>query len=260
MDYLSNPAHPFHGIGKKLERADQNILNLQTEIAAFFKNCEYPTIPDPKDDKWQKAVDYHKNLVIPIRFGVLTGEIVHHLRSSLDHLVWIFSSDSSRKEKGDVIAFPIFIREPSTPNKIESFNRQIQGITDSRVRDRIVALQPYHRGPNAIDDPLAIVHQMDRFDKHRELVLIDGGVNFTLLPSQISAELATALRCHDEGKPMSNRQKAIIGDALKDHHSVALTVLFPKFGNRHGQAVIPSLVQLINAVVRIVESFEMFAL
>jgi hypothetical protein len=259
MDYLSSPAHPFYGIGKKLERADQNILNLETEISAFFNSCEYPTIPNPKDDKWQKAVDYHKNLVIPIRFGVLTGEIVHHLRSSLDHIVWIFSSKKARREHGSVIAFPILCHNPSSPREIERFERQIQGITDGRVRNRIVALQPYHRGCNAIDDPLAIVHQMDKTDKHRELVLIGSGVNF-VLPSNVSPKLAEALSLHVQSKPLSMRQQAIIGDALKDYHDVTLTVLFPKFGKRQGQAVIPSLVQLINAVVRIVESFEIFSL
>ena len=258
MDYLHDCAHPFHGIGQKLKRADQNIVNLNAEIAAFFEGCDYPTIPNPNDNEWQKAIDYHKALTIPLRFSVLTGEIVHHLRSSLDHLVWIFSSDNARTAKPDAIAFPIFWHCPCTPTETKRFERQIEGITDSRVRDKVVALQPYHRGLDAMDDPLTIVHQMDRFDKHRELMLIGIGVNF-VLPLKMSPELTEAFSLHHQSKPLSDRQKALIGDAIKENHQVAPTVLFPEFGKRQSQPVIPSLVQLINAIVRVVESFEVFA-
>jgi hypothetical protein len=93
--WTTDPNHPFVGIAEKLKRVDQNIVNLNTEITAFIDQGEYPTMPHPDDQCWPKAVDYHRNKSIPLRFSVLSGEIIH-LRSALDHIVWYFSSEEAR--------------------------------------------------------------------------------------------------------------------------------------------------------------------
>ncbi len=256
---MTDPKHPFAGIAERLKRADQNIVNLHDEITTFFKKCDYPIIPHPNDKEWQNAVDYHRNLEIPLRFAVLAGEIVHHLRSSLDHLVWIFSSAKARTENSVSIAFPILWRDPPTPKELKRFDRNIQGITDSRVRDIITALQPYHRGGDGIDDPLAIVHEMNRYDKHRELLLVSSGITVSIITSQLSTEATEAISRHGEGKLLSDRQKALIGKAIKQNHNVTPMVAFSKFGRRKTQAVIPSLTQLINAVAKDIELFDVLA-
>lgn len=245
------------GIGEKLKRSDQNILNLQSEIQAFFEKCDYPVIPHTNDEEWQKAVDYHRKLKIPIRFSVLAGEIIHHLRSSLDHLVWIFSTEDIRREKGGSIAFPVVCHDPPPPKEIERLHGQIQGIADARVRDRIIALQPYHRGADGANSPLAIIHEMDRFDKHRELVLINNCVTANVRVPDRDTE--DALRLHQNGKPLSLRQRGLIGKALKQNPDARPNVAFSEFGGRKTQAVVPSLVQLIDATAQIIEPFETLA-
>ena len=40
------------------------------------------------------------------------GEIIHHLRSSLDHIAWLLSSEKYRREHETAIAFPICTDEP----------------------------------------------------------------------------------------------------------------------------------------------------
>src|SRR5450755_3842220 len=112
MLWHEDPDHPFAGIAQKLKRADQNIVTLRSEIDTFLKGGKYPTIPHPNDKTWQEATDYHRTKRIPVRFGVLTGEIVHHLRSSLDHIVWHFSSDEARLKAQNVVEFPVFAYEP----------------------------------------------------------------------------------------------------------------------------------------------------
>src|ERR1700679_1551898 len=112
MEWHEDPKHPFAGIAEKLKRADQNIFSFHTEINLFLKSGNYPIIPHPNDERWQEAVDYHRNKSIPVRFAVLAGEIVHHLRSSLDHIVWHFSSDEARLKGQNVIEFPVFESKP----------------------------------------------------------------------------------------------------------------------------------------------------
>jgi hypothetical protein len=161
--------HPFAGIATKLERADENIINLHNEIVRFFKGSKYPVIPKPNEQGWQEAVDYHRDLQIPKRFSVLAGEIIHHLRSSLDHIVWHFSSAEARRDHDNALEFPIYRNLPSK-KELPGYQRKVQGISNSRVLTLIKDLQPYNRVPDVSDDPLLIVHDMDRFDKHRELM------------------------------------------------------------------------------------------
>ena len=141
--WADDPIHPFAGIAEKLKRADQNIVNLHSEITAFFQASKYPVIPNAEDKEWQEALNYHKNLPIPKRFSVLAGEIVHHLRSSLDHIVWIFSSDTARQLHENALEFPIF-RNPMTKDDLRRYERKIQGITNLKVRgfDRTLAAVP----------------------------------------------------------------------------------------------------------------------
>jgi hypothetical protein len=47
-----------------------------------------------------------------LRFSVLAGEVIHHLRSCLDHLVWQLSSEPFRSAHSDRIEFPVYERAP----------------------------------------------------------------------------------------------------------------------------------------------------
>src|SRR6266481_7650612 len=106
--WFDDENHPFYGIVEKLKRFDENIGNLHNEIIAFFKGSKYPVLSNPDSKEWQEAVDYHRELVIPKRFSVLSGEIIHHLRSCLDHIVWHFSSAHYRRGHANAIEFPVF--------------------------------------------------------------------------------------------------------------------------------------------------------
>jgi hypothetical protein len=79
-------------MAEKLDRAKENIFNLDAEITVSFEKCVYPVLQvnDPK--LLLEAIEYHKNLIIPPRFSVLAGEAVHHLRSCFDHVAWYFVS------------------------------------------------------------------------------------------------------------------------------------------------------------------------
>src|ERR1039458_2121126 len=145
MQWTADSDHPFAGIATKIERADENIINLAREILQFFEKSKYPVFPNPDDQHWQEAVDYHCNLRIPKRFSVLAGEIVHHLRSSLDHIVWIFSNESARRLHENALGFPILCELPDKM-KLSGFERQIQGVDKPSVRKLITDLQPYQSG------------------------------------------------------------------------------------------------------------------
>jgi hypothetical protein len=165
-------SHPFAGIAEKMNRAQENILNLQAEIARFFEASEYPVLSHDNKKIIPEAVEYHSKLPIPLRFSVLSGEVVHHLRSCLDHIVWHFSDAEYRRRRITDVQFPILKERPAPADMFAKYERKIKGISDPRVADLIERLQPYNPSPSSLNSQLLAIHNLDIIDKHRTLVIV----------------------------------------------------------------------------------------
>jgi len=236
----------FTGIAEKLVRAEENILNLYSEIDRFFEKCQYPVLPQNDSKALLEAVEYHQNLIIPVRFSVLAGEIIHHLRSCFDHIVWHFSISPVQNVRK--IEFPIFDQLPSNREGRKLFEGKIAGITDSRVRVLIERLQPYN-SPDPLDDPLGIIHNLDIVDKHKQLVLCIGA-GVMVIPIAMEGVFESYKREHPE---LDAAQLA----RHFDSHGITLpSIAFRNFGRRDIQPINPGLTQLFNYTVRVVNEFR----
>lgn len=246
--------HPFLGISVKLQRADENITNLGNEILGFSQECKYPIIPDPDDQRWKDALDYHRELFIPRRFSVLAGEIIHHWRSCLDHIVWIFSEVGYRSTHENAIQFPILC-DPPDADALKRSERQIGGIAKtSKARELIAKFQPYKLGTDAANHPLAIIHDMDRFDKHRELVIVQSIGNL-IFPLDTPPETVAIATAYSHGKSISDAERLTLFRELNKQGKVLPQVAFAKFGNWEPQFVCPALRKLEDFVEGVVGSF-----
>jgi hypothetical protein len=241
-------ADPFAGIREKLIRANENIRNLDSEISGFFQKCKYPVIPDFNDKLFREAVEYHTQLELPVRFSVLSGEIVHHLRSCLDHLVWLFSTPDSRLEHFRKLEFPIFDHKPVDKKQIASYAGKIQGITNPSVRNLIERVQPYNSS-DYVASPLSIIHHMDVFDKHRELVIhyATGGLK---LPAFFRAIVERYQRTHPELNAVQ------IARIFQSHGQLIPQVAFKDFGGREIEPVAQALMDLYNTIVILIRQFD----
>jgi hypothetical protein len=246
--------HPFAGIHVRLHRANENILNLENEIIQFFQECKYPVVPEPNDRLWQDAINYHRSLTIPKRFSVLAGEIVHHFRCCLDRIVWVFSHSTYREANKNAVQFPI-LSEPPDANALKRFERQIGGLANpSKARELISNLQPYKLGADAPDSPVLIIHNMDRFDKHRELVIVEATGNL-ILPADVSPEIVAAAAAYTDGGSISKEERSALFRALNEQGKVLPQVAFAKLGKRENQFVAPSLKQLAGAMESVIAAF-----
>lgn len=235
----------FAGIDEKLKRTDENIRNLETEISRFFQDGKYPIVPEHDRELLLEAIHYHKNRVIPLRFSVLAGEIVHHLRSCLDHLIWIFS-DLNLVKNSKRIEFPIF-EHPLDKDSISLYEGKVKGITNPAALKLIESLQPYNCS-DPLDDALFIIHSFDIIDKHRELVLClpTGAREF---PPENRGFVADYQRQHPEFSPEDFAIK------LKSYGKLVPQISFKDFGRRTIQPVIPALTQLHDYVGDVVRKF-----
>jgi hypothetical protein len=235
----------FSGIAEKLVRAEENIYNLHAEMEGFFEKCDYPTLPQDDKEMLLKAIQYHKNLVIPPRFGMLAGEIIHHLRSCFDHVAWHFSVgpvDDPRR-----IEFPVF-EKPFNNDRRKRFEGKIQGITDLKARSLIERIQP-HNAPYPLDDPLWIIHDFDILDKHREPILC-AGTGSTVLPRSMKGVIDSYQRAHPE------LTSAQIARHFKGDGPTQPSVSFRNFGRREIYPVSEGLIDLFNYTISVVDEFR----
>src|SRR5271165_3079997 len=167
---------PIDGINEKLERAHENIINLELEIDDFFRKNEPPGSGKKDLQALSEHAGHWNNLEVPIRFSVLAAEIIHHFRSCLDHIAYPLAKPEIRRDKPQRIEFPIFHDRfdkqgsPSLKGKIETF-------ASLRVKKLMVTVQPY-RGLNPSNTILWLIHDLDRQAKHRELPLTVLGFTF----------------------------------------------------------------------------------
>lgn len=239
--------YEFAGIKEKLKRANENIRNLEIEVNAFLKEGKHAIIPEHDTQLLLEAIEYHKNRVIPPRFSVLTGEIVHHLRSCLDHIVWELSDPYYREKYRWFIEFPILREEPIDKNDISRYERKIKGITNSKAVELIGLLQPY-KAPDPKDTFLYIVHDLDRIDKHRELV----GYIPTGAREFFPHAYEFVSRYQREHPELSAADLAF---QLKPYGNLVPQISFKEFGWRGVQPVVPGLMELNNYIVRVISQF-----
>jgi hypothetical protein len=239
-------AGEFAGIEEKLKRAHENIVNLDSEITTFFNSAENPIRGDEDlETLIQKSLQQGEREV-PLRFAVLAGEIIHHFRSSLDHLAWLFAIPDIREKTPTKIEFPIFHDRfnkegaPSIEGKIKIFASQVQTI--------MRAIQPYEGIDHDADtDALWVIHDLDRKAKHRELPLMF--VAFTTG----SEELNRLVNYYgSEEMPIPDWVQSQMKKELK----LTTLIAFREFSKGNSQPLIPALSQLENEVRRIVELFK----
>lgn len=238
--------HPLEGITEKLKRADENIRNLDGEIAAFFKEGLYPVLPHDDEEAFQKALHYHASRIIPTRFSVLAGEIVHHQRSCLDHLVWLLSSEVKRRKDPQGIEYPILTHLPKK-DELGRYDRKVEGMTP-----RAKAIVKRFENPSGFhppDSPLAILHDFDRIDKHQEVRVVMVAYNLRIGPDLIRAYIS-------HKKAESPETLFEFDRAMKVDRKVIPQIAFKDIGTLQKQSVC-DLLRFLGSVVRdIVLAFE----
>jgi hypothetical protein len=145
----------------KIEWAKKHIPDLQAAIERFLQTSPYTVIA--QDDP-QIGLHYTVELVeqIPSDILCLTGDILHNLRSSLDHLLFRImpSTVPWTRQHG----FPI--AAGATEYEARKL-RKTKGLPQNLVQ-RIDAVKPFKGG----NDILWRLNELNNIDKHRLLVAL----------------------------------------------------------------------------------------
>ena len=185
---MSRSGDPFTGIRLKRQRAWDEINSLKADIRAFVESDPYePRIKFDGKTHWL-TVSVHTKKGPDSMWGVRIGEIVHNLRSALDHVVWqLFIKANKRTPRlPSKLQFPIV--ETKAGFDARAVPIQLNGIAQNAIA-LIRSEQPFPvseggtgEGPKS---PLWHLAELSNADKHRTLhvtgtTLTSYSVNLTL--------------------------------------------------------------------------------
>jgi hypothetical protein len=154
----------------KVARAKEHVENLKLAVRAFLDEGPYLTMAYDEQETGDRVVRLNASLEIPLRISIIVGDVIHNLRSGLDHLAWqICLACNGTPDRNT--CFPVFEEKPTNieaeiERKIPSARPEVIGL----IRD----LEPYKRGKG---EKLSQLHQLNLIDKHR-LLVATGNCNF----------------------------------------------------------------------------------
>jgi hypothetical protein len=257
--------HPLDGARERLKRADENIQNLNGEILTLLAPAPIimlhvdvvagkPIITDEDRETFKKLRDFIFSTSVTPRLKVLAGEIIHHFRCAFDHLAWQLSSADLQTKSSSQIEFPVFKERPKlcgiTKGKICRYCRKVEGIASPSALARIERLQPYC-GQDPARHPLWLIHDMDRIDKHRELILV-------ACSGQLNLSANATIQGLGQIQPweIKARNVVITGPAeVEMKAQMTAQITFNELTKRDDQPIIPTLQNLLRFTIDAVNSF-----
>lgn len=241
------------GIQLKVERAKEHIRHLDAAISTFCKSQPY-TIGFKKHPQIDWTTLYVANAkAVPNSIALVTGDAVHNLRSSLDHLAWQLVKANGGKP--DVRTyFPI----SETAEKYASALKKgaIKGVCVGAEK-LIGDIQRYVTS----DDTLWHIHELDRIDKHRLVITVGSSVGAwgvdtsakqTVWFNNIS--LVSLVR----GYEIVNIPTSTYSREKHENFKLHLTVAFGESEVIAGKPVLPTLQEMAKFVENLIPKFLPF--
>lgn len=157
--------HSLDGCRAKLARAEELWDEVWASLNGFLEQGPYQSEGafDPNSSEW--VVRFRVLEEPPLKWGVLIGDVVHNLRSALDHLAWQLVLRNGGEPSWRT-QFPIYADENSYL-RANGGQAQIAGMSEED-KNRIEERQPFNLAADA-DRPheLAVLQFLSNVDKHR---------------------------------------------------------------------------------------------
>lgn len=163
----SKPMPPLEGCLAKIARAESHLTELKVRVRQYIDTQPFRVFGEYDEATHEYVIraeavpDYHP---VPIDLVLLAGEVVHQLRSALDHLVWdLVVKNTGLPPAGTDSGYPIFRTAEGYSQRAP---KKVKGVSQSAA-DRIRALQPFHLGDHAEEELTWAVQELNNTDKHR---------------------------------------------------------------------------------------------
>ena len=92
----------------KVERAKQHLRDLEVERDRFMKADPYRIVHERDAETGHNVYRVYDLKTPPAQIGLIAGDVIHNLRSALDHLVYALVIANGNDPTGEkAIAFPV---------------------------------------------------------------------------------------------------------------------------------------------------------
>jgi hypothetical protein len=152
----------------KLDRARRHFAAMEDVTKAFLASQPYGV--ETRQDSTSHKLLYvvAKASEPPLEVSLIAGDVLHNLRSALDHLAWQLVQAAGGTPTKDT-SFPIF---DSSSKYTSGAAQKLKGMSKAAIT-AIDALKPYRGG----DDLLWQLHRLENVDKHRVLIAVGSAFN-----------------------------------------------------------------------------------
>jgi hypothetical protein len=168
--WLPHCSSDLGSVQAKLHRAHDHLELLHSEIDAFLSRKPYELVVEtnPKHTEIYAVVKERER--VPMAWSILVGEIVHNLRSALDHVVsQVVVRRTGLPPSTRTTRFPIFLSADDY-RATRGEKVWLRGV-GSGGRAIIKAAQPFETGEGAAS-PLWHLHELSNWDKRRAIPLV----------------------------------------------------------------------------------------
>ena len=155
-------------VKQKIFRAVLHGKALEPELLGYFDTNPGKMVRDPDSSSEKPTFTFQPKGPIPARFGLIVGDCLQNLRSSLDYLVWELVL-AENKQPGKHNMFPICETPDIFKNEVTKRNRLLGAPTDAIAL--IETLQPYHLGKDWQKSTLWVLNEFTNINKHRRVLL-----------------------------------------------------------------------------------------
>ena len=255
----------------KIERAKEHIDDLKPVVDAFRFSLTQPDVIGSKSDPQTGELTFY---IIdlpkaPATLSTISGDALHNLRSSLDHLAHQLVLVAGKKPTLRT-SFPIF--ESATKYKAKSPGK-VEGMRKDAI-DAIDAIKPYKGG----NDTLWLLNKLNNIDKHRLLIAVGYSNYFrSITPSERAAIEKTFAGSHGRNVPFpypdgtdlfvpfkspifplktGDELLTIPGSEVEEELKCNFIVAFGEPGVGEGKPLLETLQQMVNLVDNIVLTFR----
>jgi hypothetical protein len=208
--------HPLFAVHERLDRADEQLETVKELIRGYFQSDRSHFAGEYNPEKNETTII--RNIEMPdVRLATIVGEVVHDLRSSLDHL-----AHELVLENGGVpdesTAWPLLKVGPTPNKKGVRPPPHISGGVSPTASALIERSQPYWSGISPEHQPLWILQRMSNIDKHRHIAIhgIAETLNFgggAIYPAfKWSSTLISATECAAELRLLPDRAVDVQGN------------------------------------------------
>jgi hypothetical protein len=168
----------------KLERAKKHLKDLETASERFFKTDPYEVRIQDNPQTGKREHKVVRAADVPDELSIIAGDVIHNLRSALDHLIWQLVLVNGGKPDEMKTEFPVWW---SKANFESGGPGNAKGVSKEAL-DILYALKPYKGG----NDSLWLLHKLDIVDKYRLVLAVAAAHQSVIL------DMDTAIRKHIE--------------------------------------------------------------